>query len=148
MVFLHSHRNGHPIPEEPGRIDYSAVELVTELRQDFVLQEGFVNLRCRRSPGCPADIEPFRGSANTANVGEQYYAAAWKELFGNNKVPKVIGAPCCSQFAVSREAVLKRPLADYQRMYDWVLHNTLPDEVTSNIMEYTWHIIFGKDPVL
>jgi hypothetical protein len=28
-----------------------------------------------------------------------------------------------------------------------VLTNKLPDELTAWIMEYSWHIIFGKDPV-
>ena len=41
-------------------MDYSNVESVRALQRDFVLQEGFVNLRCQLSPGCPAEIQPFR----------------------------------------------------------------------------------------
>lgn len=59
----------------------------------------------------------------------------------------MIGVPCCSQFAVSRDQVLKRSLDDYERYYNWVLTNKLSDDVTAHIMEYTWHIIFGMDPV-
>ncbi|KAJ5691852.1 hypothetical protein N7462_001275 [Penicillium macrosclerotiorum] len=124
IVFLHSHRDGWPAAWHTDTMDYSNVDSVRALQRDFVQAEGF--------PG---------------NTGEKHYADAWKELFGNTDVPQSIGAPCCSQFAVSRDQVLQRPLSDYQRMYNWVLTNDLPDEVTSSIMEYSWHIIFGKDPI-
>lgn len=148
VVFLHSHRDGWPVGWHTDTMDYSNVESVRALQRDFVLQEGYVSLRCQLSPGCPAEMQPFRKPPKPGNTGEKHYAAAWKELFGNSDVPKQVGAPCCSQFAVSREQILQRPLSDYQRMYNWVLDNDLPDDVTSNIMEYSWHIIFGKDPVL
>ncbi|KAF3402077.1 hypothetical protein F1880_009868 [Penicillium rolfsii] len=147
IIFLHAHRDGWPAGWHTDTMDYSNVDSVRALQREFVLSEGFVSLRCQLSPGCPAEMQPFRQPPKPGNTGEKHYAEAWKALFGNDDVPKEIGAPCCSQFAVSREQVLQRPLSDYKRMYDWVLNNDLPDEVTSNIMEYSWHIIFGKDPV-
>ena len=148
MLFLHSHRDGWPAAWHTDTMDYNNVDSVRALQRQWVLDQGFVNLRCQTSPGCPAEMQPFRNPPKPGNTGEKHYADAWEQLFGNTDVPEIIGAPCCSQFAVSREAVLKRPLTDYQRMYNWVLNNDLPDEVTSNIMEYSWHIIFGKEPVL
>lgn len=127
---------------------YSNVESMRALQREYVLSQGYVSLRCQLTPGCPAEMQPFRNPPKPGETGEKYYAAAWKELFGNTKVPASIGAPCCSQFAVSRDQILLRPLSDYKRMYNWVLNNDLPDDVTSNIMEYSWHIIFGRDPVL
>lgn len=129
-------------------MEYSNVDSVRAMQREFVIAEGFVNLRCQMSPGCPAEMQPFRSPPKPGDTGEKYYAQAWKELFGNDNVPEIIGAPCCSQFAVSRDQILKRPLSDYKRMYNWVLNNDLPDDVTSNIMEYSWHIIFGREPVL
>lgn len=148
IVFLHSHRDGFPAGWHTDSIDYSNVESVRALQRDFVQQQGFVNLRCQTSPGCPDEIKPFRSPPNTANNAEKHYATAWKQLFGNSNVPDTVAAPCCSQFAVSRDQVLARPLKDYKRMYDWVLNNDLPDEVTAGIMEYSWHIIFGQAAVL
>ncbi|KAJ6153622.1 hypothetical protein N7470_006581 [Penicillium chermesinum] len=130
-VFLHAHRNGWPEAWHTDTMEYSNVDSVRALQREFVVAEGF----------------PFRNPPKPGDTGEKYYAQAWKELFNNSDVPEVIGAPCCSQFAVSRDQILKRPLSDYQRMYDWVLNNDLPDEITSNIMEYSWHIIFGREPV-
>lgn len=148
IIFLHSHRDGWPAGWHTDTMDYSNVDSVRALQRDYVLAEGFVSLRCQLSPGCPAEMQPFRKPPKPGNTGEKHYAEAWKVLFGNDNVPQEIGAPCCSQFAVSRDQVLQRPLSDYKRMYNWVLNNDLPDEVTSNIMEYSWHIIFGKEPVL
>lgn len=148
VVFLHSHRDGVFAGWHIDTMDYSNVDSVRALRKEFVQEAGFVNLRCQLSPGCPTAIQPFRSPPMMENPGEAHYATAWKALFPNEPVPREVGAPCCSQFAVSREQILQRPHSDYQRMYDWVMNNDLPDEVTSNIMEYTWHIIFGKEPVL
>jgi hypothetical protein len=148
VVFLHSHRDGMIAGWHIDTMDYSNVDSVRALRKDFVKEAGFVNLRCQLSPGCPVALQPFRQPPIPESPGEAHYATAWKALFPNVPVPREVAAPCCSQFAVSREQVLMRPLSDYQRMYNWVMNNDLPDEATSNIMEYTWHIIFGKDPIL
>ncbi|KAJ5261121.1 hypothetical protein N7478_011716 [Penicillium angulare] len=147
IVFLHPHRDGWPAGWHTDTQDNSNVDSVRALQRDFVQEQGFVNLRCQLNPGCPEEIRPFRSPPKPGDTGEKHYAAAWKELFGNNNVPDTIAAPCCSQFAVSRDQVLKRPLSDYKRMYNWVLNNDLADTVTSNIMEYSWHIIFGQAPV-
>ncbi|KAJ5469293.1 hypothetical protein N7539_008911 [Penicillium diatomitis] len=146
IAFLHPHRDGWAAGWDTETLDNNNVESLRALRRDYVQAEGFVNLRCQLTPGCPAEIQPFRNPPKPGNTGEKHYAKAWKALFGNDDVPKEVGAPCCSQFAVSRDQVLQRPFTDYKRMYDWVLNNDLPDEVTSNIMEYSWHIIFGKEP--
>lgn len=72
---------------------------------------------------------------------------AWEALFNNSNVPEVIAAPCCSQFAVSRDQVRMHDLSAYQRFQSWVLDSVLDDDVTGRVMEYMWHIIFGQDPV-
>ncbi|KAL4977676.1 hypothetical protein BDW66DRAFT_158761 [Aspergillus desertorum] len=147
MVFIHSHRDGWPGAWHTDTMDYSNVESVRSLQIDFVQRNGYANLRCQETPGCPDEIRPFRDPPRPGKIAEKYYADAWKALFGNTDVPEIVAAPCCSQFAVSRDQVLKRPLSDYQRYYNWVLTNDLPDDITSRIMEYTWHIIFGQDAV-
>ncbi|KKK18104.1 hypothetical protein P175DRAFT_0502484 [Aspergillus ochraceoroseus IBT 24754] len=147
IVFLHSHKDGWPAAWHTDTMDYSNVESIRALQTDFIQQNGYANLRCQETPGCPDEIRPFRDPPRPGKTVEKIYAQAWQELFHNTNVPEVIGVPCCSQFAVSRDQVLKRPLSDYQRFYNWVLNNDLPDDMTSRVMEYTWHIIFGQDPV-
>lgn len=147
IVFLHSHKDGWPQAWHTDTLSYSNVESVRSLRTDFVQKNGYVNLRCQETPGCPDEIQPFRSPAKPGKTAEKVYAQAWQELFNSTQVPQVVAAPCCSQFAVSRNQVLKRPRSDYEWFYNWVLMTNLSDELTANVMEYTWHIIFGKDPV-
>ncbi|EAW13505.1 DUF3431 domain-containing protein [Aspergillus clavatus NRRL 1] len=147
IVFLHSHKAGWPAAWHTDTMDYSNVDSIRALQADFVQKSGYVNLRCQETPGCPDEIRPLDDPPRPGKPNERAYAQAWVDLFNNTDIPEVIGAPCCSQFAVSRDQVLKRPLSDYQRYYDWVLNNKLPDTVTAWIMEFSWHIIFGKDPV-
>lgn len=45
------------------------------------------------------------------------------------------------------DQVLRRPKADYERYYNWVLSTELSDDVGGRVLEYSWHIIFGMDPV-
>lgn len=146
IIFLHSHRNDR---WHTDSFQHSNVESVRNLNTEFVLQNGYVNLRCIDLPGCPAEIQPFRSPADPDRYIEWNYARAYQELFQvrAKDVPQAVGVACCSQFAVSRDQVLRRPLEDYQHYYDWVLDTDLPDDVVSGIMQYTWHIIFGMDPV-
>ncbi|KAJ5833915.1 hypothetical protein N7474_002226 [Penicillium riverlandense] len=147
MVFLHPHRDGWPAAWHTDTMDYNNVDSVRALQTSFIQENGFANLRCQQTPGCPVELQPFRKQARSGNEAEKYYAQAWEELFNNTDVPEKIGAACCSQFAVSRDQVLKRSLSEYQRMYDWVLNTELPDQTVATIMEYSWHIIFGQEPV-
>ena len=74
---------------------------------------------------------------------------AWPHLAftGDEEVPQIIAAACCAQFAVSREQILERPLEDYVRYHQWLMNTTMSDEISGRIMEYAWHMIFGKEPV-
>jgi len=72
---------------------------------------------------------------------------AWRALFGNDHVPTVIATPCCAQFAVSREQVLKRSKEEYERFLKWLLDTPLDDFTSGRVFEYLWHVIFGKEPV-
>lgn len=145
VVFLHPHRDG----DQAWHADNAAIsnlDSVRNLRLDFVQKNGYANLRCQQNLGCHKKITPYRSSSSSMTV-EKVYKDAWKELFNTTDVPKQVGVPCCSQFAVSRDQILKRPLSDYKWFYNWVLENNLPDNITSGVMENTWHVIFGQDAV-
>ncbi|KAF9884209.1 hypothetical protein FE257_002200 [Aspergillus nanangensis] len=145
VVFLHSHRDGYPRAWHTEFSDHSNVNTVKRLRTDFVQRHGYANLRCNPTPGCPDEIRPFR--SHEAKLPEAMFPSVWKAFFNNTPVPDVIAVPCCAQFTVSRDQVLQRPLSSYVRYHHWLMETSLPDEVSGRIMEYMWHIIFGRDPV-
>lgn len=145
IVFLHPHRDGldgwHT--DNPA---HNNVDSIRSLQADYIQRAGFANLRCKQAPGCPG-LKPLRYSPSRKTV-ENAFASAWAELFNTTNVPEEVAAPCCSQFAVSREQVLQRPHSDYVWFYNWVLETELPDHVTAAVLENTWHVIFGKEAVL
>lgn len=149
MVFLHSHQKHKHGTRDFESIDYDNLETIKALRIEFVRRTGYANLRCLVNPGCPAEIQPFRPDEerDPLRPQENAMAGAWAELFGNDNVPQVIATPCCAQFAVSREQVLKRPKDEYERFLKWLYNTPLDDFTSGRIFEYLWHVIFGRDPV-
>ena len=61
--------------------------------------------------------------------------------------PMLVGAACCAQFAVSRDQVLARPLSDYERFREWIVETEKSDAKSGRVLEFLWHVIFGKDAV-
>ncbi|EXJ81471.1 hypothetical protein A1O3_07763 [Capronia epimyces CBS 606.96] len=147
MVFLHPHLMGWPQAWHTDSPDYSNVDSVRSLRLDYVREHGYANMRCLHIPGCPDEVRPFRN--DPARAYELAFADAYTYLFGGNHstVPHTIGAACCSQFAVSKDQVQARPRTDYVRYQKWLIDTELPDDVSGRVMEYTWHMIFGKGPI-
>ena len=85
----------------------------------------------------------------TPEVWEDVFAGTSTEVGGSKagKAPVKVGAACCAQFAVSRGQVLKRPLSDYQRLRQWIIETEKSDAQSGRVMEFLWHVIFGKDAV-
>ena len=136
------------------------------LQLDFVVQNGYVNLRCNLNPGCTKDYKRLKSHVN----GE-----VWEEIFnGTTTIPENemsqnqtaeeptssrqdrentkymnvgIASACCAQFAVSRDQVLSRPLEDYVKIRQWLIDTDRDDAHSGRVMEYLWHVIFGKNLV-
>ena len=137
IAFVHPHEDGYPRAWHTDADDHSNVKSLSTLQTNFVQSNGYANLRCIATPGCPGDIQPFREDHDEEDRrAEHAIVDAWKQLFGNDDAPKVIGAPCCAQFAVSRNQVHKRPLEFYVGALKW-LHETPHDDATSGrVFEY------------
>lgn len=149
IVFLHAHKDGWPTGWHNDASDYSNVLSVQNLRLNFVQENGYANLRCKWFPGCPDEIQLSRplDYEGERHVPEEIFPSAWKYMFGDLEVPEKLGTPCCSQFAVSKNQVLQRPKEDYVRYRNWVWETPEEDEVSGRVMEYLWHVIFGREPV-
>ncbi|KAF2494052.1 hypothetical protein BU16DRAFT_512310 [Lophium mytilinum] len=147
MAFIHSHRGGWPQAWHNDAPGYMAKNMLDRLRIDYVQKNGYVNLRCIHNPGCPDEMQMFRQPPLGELGVEGYMLEVWQRFFDGTEPPRVIATPCCAQFAVSRDQVLKRPLDDYVDFRRWLLETELVDDISGRIMEYLWHIIFGREPV-
>lgn len=68
-----------------------------------------------------------------------------KNIFPTEPVPEIFGSQCCSQFAVSRNAIRSRSREEYQMQMDWILNTELEDAVSGRVFEHMWPYLFlGK----
>ncbi|KAJ5575549.1 hypothetical protein N7535_002475 [Penicillium sp. DV-2018c] len=127
---------------------YDSVISISHLNLDFVQEVGYVNLRCAWSVGCPSELEPARylreRPDDHVHPTAVEYPDRFMELFPRTEVPEVVGTPCCSQFALSKGKIWERRLEDYIRLRRWLMETELEAGISGRIMEYSWHMIFGK----
>lgn len=143
MLFIHPERyqwhNDDPY--------YDGLRMLKNLQIPYIQEQGYVNLRCVWVLGCPAEIHPLSDLHREDVHAGEYFKTGFMELFPGAAVPEEVGASCCAQFGVTREKVLERPKSDYERFKKWLLETPLKDDLSGRIMEYSWHMIFGKGSV-
>ncbi|KAF6225593.1 hypothetical protein HO133_009593 [Letharia lupina] len=149
LVFLHSHRSGFFSAWHTDTPLHDNVDALRSLQIPFVQKNGYVNLRCNWNPGC---LEAHRHNAHvTPEVWKDVFAGTSKEEKApsntNGQAPTLVGAACCAQFAVSKDQVLARPLSDYERFREWIIDTEKSDAKSGRVLEFLWHVIFGKDAV-
>ncbi|KAK5038050.1 hypothetical protein LTS07_001518 [Exophiala sideris] len=138
IAFMHAHHKGAWHIDAPN---YDSVFLLRDLRLDFVHQQGYVNLRCQHDPGCPAECQTNRDDGREDHGAERAMHEAWRTMFGAHLiVPDILAAPCCAQFAVSRDQIRQRELAEYVRYRDWLLTTELDDYTSGRVFETLVHI--------
>ncbi|EKG21601.1 hypothetical protein MPH_01109 [Macrophomina phaseolina MS6] len=144
VAFIHSHQDrfwhGAGMPARSNMVALKALKI------DFVQRQGFANLRCSLGPGCPAEVQPYREETPANRMYERTMLTVWEIFFGE-KCPQVIAAPCCAQFAVSRDQIMMRPVEDYAMYRQWLMETELDDDNSGRVFEYLWHVIFGRNPV-
>ena len=130
VIFLHAERyqwhNDDPL--------YDGARTLSRLQLTYILEQGYVNLRCVWTLGCPHEIHPLDHPADeitSETHADQVYAAAFKELFPDAPIPESIGVSCCAQFAVSKATILQRPREEYE--------TDLKDGLSGRVLEYSWH---------
>jgi len=165
VAFLHSHRNGFFQAWHVDTPLHDNVHSMRLLRLDYVKEKGYVNLRCNSNPGCKQTNKGnshFAGDERPAVMGntstpafsqqptspgaQQAYSTPMDKERSENVTPRIWTA-CCAQFAVSREQIFRRPVEDYVEIRQWVIDTEKDDATSGRVMEYLWHIIFGREAV-
>ena len=159
VAFVHPHRGGPGAHDSAWHTDVphnDAVTMLRLLRAETVARQGYVNLRCIDVlPGCPDEVQPWRDPPDIEKTAEHvfpyYYASMFNISLSQVRAQaSVVAQPCCAQFAVSKQQILARPKAQYEHFVN-LLENTVQDghedETAGRVMEYMWHIIFGREHV-
>ncbi|KAI1390055.1 uncharacterized protein F4822DRAFT_428402 [Hypoxylon trugodes] len=149
IIFIHASRfqwhNDDP--------DYDILPTLRNFRLPYLREAGYVNLRCVWVIGCPAEIRPFDDEENEEQQKDEkkpvsakgIYRQAFEELLPEIPVPKIVAVSCCSQFAVTRTTIQRHPKEKYIFFRKWLLETPLKDSLSGRVLEFSWHIIFGKD---
>ncbi|KAK0910981.1 hypothetical protein LTR91_003174 [Friedmanniomyces endolithicus] len=152
MVFVHAHRAGYPEAWHTDAKQNDAVNMLRGLQLNFVLERGYVNLRCIEAPGCPDEIRPWREPPDPEKVPEQIYPLVYAEFFNRTVAEtrqevELVASTCCAQFAVSKQQILRREKAEYVRYMKYLEETEYSDAHIGRVLEYMWHIMFGQSAV-
>ncbi|KAL1964352.1 hypothetical protein VTN77DRAFT_7037 [Rasamsonia byssochlamydoides] len=143
MLFIHSQRyqwhNDDPY--------YDGRPMIESFQIPYLEEQGYVNLRCAWVLGCPEEIHPFTDIHREDVHAGEYFKTGFMHLFPGVKVPEAVGVSCCAQFGVTKWKVHERPKSEYERYRKWLLETPLEDDLSGRIMEYSWHMIFGMEPI-
>ncbi|RMZ12076.1 hypothetical protein D0862_02759 [Hortaea werneckii] len=146
VIFVHGHLDA-------WHQEDTAVNLIHSLNRNQLARAGYISLRCDWFPSCPAELRPkdhdavVWGNEGLHEDTEKAVSQSWRQLFPNEPLPETIAAPCCAQFAVTRQAILRRSQADFERMRQWLMETLMTDELSGRVFEKLWAYIFTGEAV-
>jgi hypothetical protein len=145
IIFMHAHRFAWHNNDILGN---DAAEMVRRLSSEHVMRQGYMNLRCHWKPGCPDWLHPQSHEDDIVKQEQPMLEQAWHGIFPLDPVPSVLAQPCCAQFALSRERILRVPKSSFVYYRDWLLRTTLSTYISGRIWEYTWQYVFTGEAVV
>lgn len=143
-IFIHSH-------EDPWHIDSALRQSMTfalsQLDLQQVLRKQYFNLRVSWKDACPDWINTTKTPEESYKQEEPYMAQAFRANFGKNvPVPEILAGPCCSQFAVTRDAIRRRSKEEYRNYMDWLIYTDWSDYISGRVWEHMWPWLFLEEP--
>lgn len=145
VIFMHAHRWTH---HNNALLQYDGSQMIKRLSGAYVTRQGYVNMRCHWSPGCPEWLH-FDGPVESLGKQEEAVLSdCWSELFPLDPLPETLSQPCCAQFALSRERIRSIPLNRFIFYRDWIMRTPLSDYISGRIWEYSWQYLFTGQGVL
>ena len=141
ILFMHSH---HHAIHNSDVFDLDALQMIQHLQDDHVHRQGYFNMRCNWSPGCPEWLDPTVEQETLSKQEQAVLAQSWRELFPTAALPARLGQACCAQFAVSRARILSIPRSRFVFYRDWLLKTPLSDYISGRIWEYSWQYVFAR----
>ena len=122
---------------------------VNRMNRDYVISQGYVGSRCDHWPGCPywVRFNPSRAEdrLDPHRLEGLFNPETFTQLFPDvspNDFPPFFAGTCCSQFAVSRDAIQRHPKDFYENLRRWTMNWDNNDAETGRVLEYTWPYIF------
>lgn len=138
-IMVHAEENPWHIE---GVLQQSMLFALSRLDLDRARQRGYANLRVNWENACPGWLDTTKTADESDKQEEPYMREAMEANFGPLEVPRILGGPCCSQFAVTREAVRRHPRGQYERSRDWLVETGLSDYISGRTWEHMFPWLF------
>lgn len=149
IMFFHHHH------DQAWHQSFSSGFELKHLNLNTVLNQGYVSPRCL--PGCEnvidlsgdvAPVDQLVGKSRDVLISSVLHEF-WLDGNGKRrKLPKRIAAPCCAQFAVSKEMVRRRGRREWEGLREWLIRTEVGSRESGRVLEYTWHLWFGREASL
>ncbi|KAF2217161.1 hypothetical protein CERZMDRAFT_108968 [Cercospora zeae-maydis SCOH1-5] len=145
-IFIHAE-------EHPWHLDSALWQSMTfalsHLDLSQVLERRYFNLYTSLKGGRVEGYNTSKTPLETNVFEEPYMADALRANFGSDVMrPEILLGPCCSQFAVSRDAILSRPREQYEHSMKWLIETDWPDQLTGRVWEHMWPFLFLRDQAI
>lgn len=154
-IFVHAQETTwHTDPE----LWSSMLFTLSNLDLEAVVERGYANLRVSWHAACPDWINTtvtkqgagFFSSHAGSTYSKEKEEEAWmlpafRAIFGDDvEVPETVGGPCCSQFAVTRDAIRSRDRDVYARAMRWFIETDWSDYIAGRVWEHMWSFLFKR----
>ncbi|KAK3937144.1 hypothetical protein QBC46DRAFT_461048 [Diplogelasinospora grovesii] len=142
IFFHHAHSKG-------WHQELDSLTEVKRLRAEYVSKVGYASARCLSACENIIPLAEFSVDPKELHlVGRDVQIATLLDEFLDRsigeRVPKKIAAPCCAQFAASRDAIRRRPKEWWVRLRQWLIDTPLDSQTAGRLVEWTWHIWLGQ----
>ncbi|CAK4032266.1 Hypothetical predicted protein [Lecanosticta acicola] len=142
-IFIHSHEN--PWHVDPA-LRQSMTFALSQLDVHQVMRKQYFNLRVSWKDACPAWINTTKTPEESIKQEEPFMAEAFHANFGHDvPVPEILAGPCCSQFAVTRDAIQRRSKEEYKRYMEWLVNTDWSDYISGRVWEHMWPWLFLEE---
>lgn len=141
-IFIHPHETAWHVD---GALRGSMLFSLSRLDFNQVLVRHYVNLRVSWENACPDWINTTKRVDESSKKEEPFMRDAFAANFGPDvQAPEILAGPCCSQFAVTRDAVHRRPRSQYKRSMDWLIETDWSDYIVGRTWEHMWPWLFRE----
>lgn len=136
-----------------GVLGYSTAYAISHLDLDELRRRQYMNLRISWLRACPNWINTSVTSIWTEGFDEKlrpeerFMKRAFVDNFPDDPVPAILSQPCCSQFAVTREAIRSVPRKQYKRQMEWLQNTRLESDLSGRVWEHMWQWLFVKKAI-
>ncbi|KAI8959316.1 hypothetical protein F5Y11DRAFT_307430 [Daldinia sp. FL1419] len=145
-VTIFTHADERPWHME-RTLNSSLVFALSHLDFNQVLQRQYFNLRVSWDNACPDWINTTKTEYDGVKQEQHFTRQAFIENFATDDVPEILAGPCCSQFAVTRDAVRRHPKSQYERSVTWLMQTDLEDFLSGRVWEHFWQWLFKGQAV-